>query len=120
MIRTWRDVYAHYESYPGATLAGMRELVDSIQNSPYASSLYPWTSMFDLCISHTPVTHEEVVRGAPYLRISPKSNTAIEFRYIDTPNKDRQWVRTCTPDESFNRLEHFFRQIHWFVEVSDV
>jgi hypothetical protein len=67
--------------------------------------------MMDLCITQTPVAYP--YKG-PYLRISPKSNDAFEFRYIDTWDEKKQWHRNVPPDEAVERLERFVAALHWF------
>jgi hypothetical protein len=49
----------------------------------------------------------------PYLRISPRFDGTIEFRYIDTHIEDKQWRRVVNENDAFARLERFMGQVHW-------
>lgn len=49
--------------------------------------------MFDLCIVQTEVSYPDD-GPCPSLRVSPISEHQIEFRYIDTHDKAKQWHRT--------------------------
>ena len=113
MIRPWseiRQLYADTAS-ASAALTAMLDLVDEIENSMYADGLFAWTSMHDLCIAQTAVTYPH---DGPYLRISPRENGRLEFRYLDTPNADKQWHRTVEGKDAFTRLQSFVEQLHWF------
>ena len=88
----------------------MVALVEQIEASHYAKGLHGWTSMHDLCIAQTPGSPQ----SGPYLRIAPRFDGKIEFRYIDTYRAERQWHRIVNEDEAFSRLERFFDQLHWF------
>jgi hypothetical protein len=92
----------------------MLALVQAIEASRYASGLYAWQSMHDLCIVQTPVNYPY---DGPYLRISPLVGGKLEFRYFDTFKKDHQWHRTVEGSEGFDRLERFIDQIHWFTNL---
>jgi hypothetical protein len=109
MIRPWNEIREFYESY--SPLGIMLALVSEIEKSRYSTGLHAWTSMQDLCIAQMPV---EYPYNGPYLRISPLSEDRCEFRYVDTPSKEKQWSRIATRAESFARLESFFGQLHWF------
>ena len=87
----------------------MINLIDYICASEL-SSLSAWTSMHDLCISQTPVTYPDT---GPYLRVSPLANDQLEFRYVDTPEKHKQWCRIVSFEDAVPRLDGFVRQLHW-------
>jgi hypothetical protein len=89
----------------------MTALVDQIEANPQLSRLYAWTSMHDLQIVQTPVTHPY---EGPRLVISPKPDDTIEFRYVDTEITSRQWHRIVAAPEAFSRLLRFTDQLHWF------
>lgn len=112
MTRPWEDIRERYvESIrAGVPLQAMLALVERIEQSPLRS-LLGWTSMHDLCIVQTPVSYPY---DGPYLRISPLQNGTIEFRYIDTYFKDKQWHRVVSEDAAFERLVGFTNQLHWF------
>ena len=88
----------------------MVELVTAVDKSRYAEGLRAWTSHWDLCIVQAP---EEYPYTGSYLRISPLRGNQLEFRYVDTPRKEKQWVRTVDGTEGFSRLESFLQQLHW-------
>jgi hypothetical protein len=58
----------------------MLHLTEQIEASRYAAGIFGETSMHDLCIMQTSGAFWQ---GA-YLRISPRFDGTIEFRYIDT------------------------------------
>lgn len=89
----------------------MHELVRAIEASRYKDGLFGWTSANDLCIVQTPVTYPY---DGPVLKISPASDGQLEFRYIDTHIKDKQWHRLVDGPAAFARLENFIKQLHWF------
>ena len=118
MTQSWskiRERYAEKVGY-GLPYQGMLRLVEQIEQSKFANGLFAWTSMHDLCIVQTPVSFPYY---GPCLRISPRDNGTIEFRYIDTYVKENQWHRVVHADFAFERLVHFTEQLHWFVP-SDV
>jgi len=41
-------------------------------------------------------------------------NGSIEFRYIDTYDKSKQWHRTAEADPAWARLIKFLDQLGWF------
>ena len=110
MIKPWDQIRKHYAT-SGNAFPGMHELVCQIESSRYKDGLFAWTSMWDLCIVQTPVTYPY---DGPLLKISPISDGQIEFRYLDTPVKDKQWHRVVESAAAFARLESFIKQLHWF------
>ena len=119
MVRSWDEIRETYSDFVenGLKLKPMLNLVESIQESPYADGLYAWTSMHDLCIVQAPVTYPY---DGPYLRISPQFNGKVEFRYVDTHVASKQWHRTESEEKLFKRLEGFLNQLHWFVKERKV
>jgi hypothetical protein len=105
------QLYAEWSTTGLPSLAAMYDLVHVIEQSRYASDLFAWTSMHDLCIVQLPVSYPHAY---PYLRISPKSDSLLEFRYIDTAIQAQQWSRTVEGTQGFARLERFLEQLHWF------
>jgi hypothetical protein len=87
----------------------MEELATFIAVRPLREMLFGFTSMHDLCIQQT--MHQPT--SVAYLRISPQGSGLIEFRYVDTRNKERQWHRIEPPERVVERLESFLRQLHW-------
>jgi hypothetical protein len=90
----------------------MVRLVEQIEASSYVTGVWAWTSVHDLCVAQMPVTHP--FHAGSYLRISPMFDGNIEFRYLDTYFKSRQWQRIVPEAEAFLRLERFFEQLNWF------
>jgi hypothetical protein len=113
MIMSWAEVKEFYQSLADQhpRLSPMLRLVEAVESSRYASGLYPWTSMADLCVQQVPSGKPY---DGPFLRISPRSDSTVEFRYIDTGVESRQWHRVVEADHAFARLERFIEQLHWF------
>ena len=114
LVKPWSEIRGYYAEMvsPEPAVASMLKLVSAIESSRYAAGLFAWTSMLDLCIVQTPVSYPF---AGPYLRISPCAHGQLEFRYLDTFVKARQWSRTVDGSEGFARLERFIDQLHWFV-----
>jgi len=114
MTRPWADIVSHYRCRVegGMDIGAMLRLVEQIEASSYARGLYAWTSMHDLCIVQVPGV--DAYEGH-HLRISPRFDGTIEFRYIDTPNREKQWHRVVKEEDAFQRLERFIDQLHWVV-----
>lgn len=123
MTKPWPLIVSRYRDYKGEELSilAMLTLSEYIENSNLANSLFAWTSMFDLCITQTEVTHPY---HGPYLLISPvgygldtprslAENGKIEFRYIDTYVTEKQWHRIVSPDDVVLQLLKFLKQLHW-------
>jgi hypothetical protein len=113
MIKTWKDIETFYQELVtnGLPLHGMVRLVEQIEESPYAGGLYGETSMHDLCL--TQIASSAYPDG-PHLRISPRFDGTIEFRYIDTYVREKQWHRVVKEGDAFSRLVHFIDQLRWF------
>jgi hypothetical protein len=79
-----------------------------------ATGLVGWTSINDLCIVQSDVSHPY---DGPLLRLSPVSKNKLEFRYEDTGIKAKQWHRTVDADEALSRLLTFLGQLRWFPAV---
>jgi hypothetical protein len=109
MIRPWSEIERFYREL-GKDAQPTLRLVERIQVSRYASMLHAWTSMMDLCIVQVPGPHPY---DGPFLRISPRSDGTMEFRYLDTGIAARQWHRIVKAEDAFDRLERFMEQLHW-------
>jgi hypothetical protein len=109
MIRPWSEIESFYRDL-GTVAQSMLRLVERIQASPYASMLHAWTSMMELCIVQVPGPRPY---DGPFLRISPRPDGSIEFRYLDTGITARQWHRIVKAEDAFDRLERFMEQLHW-------
>jgi hypothetical protein len=46
--------------------------------------------------------------------MAPVSEDRIEFRYLDTLDKAKQWHRTVDADQALPRLIKFLDQLKWF------
>ena len=119
--QTWDDVRDRYQSVSDTEswVSAMLELVDHISSSPVGKGLYPWTSMFDLIITQTPTAPFGGSYPMPLLKISPKGNGKIEFRYADTGDEDRQWIREVHQEQATSRFDGFIDQLGWLVKVEN-
>ena len=112
MHRPWSEIRDHYaKDLPGLDLRWMRGLVAHLEQSGKAASLFGFTSMSDLVISQTPPSYPVL---PPHLRISPRPDGTLQFRYIDAQRAEDQWHRTVAGAEGVRRLESFFEQLRWF------
>ncbi len=113
MTKPWPEIIARYDDHKGAerSIRTLGTLARRIGESPLATGLFAWTSMFDLCIVQTEVTHPY---DGPFLRLSPNSEDQIELRYVDTLNKGKQWHRTVDAEHAFARLIKFLDELRWF------
>jgi hypothetical protein len=91
----------------------MLELTQHIANSPLASGLYGWTSMFDLFVTQTEVAYPY---DGPRLRVAPlfPNGRLVELRYLDTMEENKQWCRTVEAAHTVPRFLKFLDQLHWF------
>jgi hypothetical protein len=112
--KPWNDIADFYRDLVrrGMQIQGMLRLTEQIEASPYSAGIFGETSMHDLCIMQTSGAFWQ----GPYLRISPRFDGTIEFRYIDTQIIARQWHRVVKEDDAFGRLVGFFDQLHWLAK----
>jgi hypothetical protein len=89
----------------------MIELIDHLESSGKAQYLFAFTSMFDLIISQTQPKHPDM---PPHLRISPRRDAKLEFRYFDSRDPGHGVCRIVASDEAVARIEKFFDQLRWF------
>ena len=112
MIKPWDNILSFYATLEQIESSGaMTQLVRDIVSSRYKEGLFAWTSAFNLCIVPTPVIYPY---NGPYLKISPLQEDQLEFRYIDTCIKAKQWHRIVAGSDGFTRLERFLEHLHWF------
>ena len=113
MIRPWKEIGAYYQDLVinGLPFQAMVRLVEQIEASRYAGGVHGETSMHDLLV--TQLASGSYPDG-PHLRISPRIDGTIEFRYIDTYVRERQWHRLVKGEDAFSRLAGLFDQLHWF------
>jgi hypothetical protein len=94
--RSWHNIKLFYErlAASGVPVQAMSRLVQDIQTTPYASGLFAWTSMLDLRVAKMPAMLRD---PGPHPRISPVFDGNIDFLYVDTNTKNRQWRRAESP-----------------------
>jgi hypothetical protein len=117
--RPWSEVVHHYEDVVGchgSNMAPMLQLVEQIQASGFAERLFPYTSMFTLCIgcAHVRRMHQEELR----ITFDP-TRQEFQFEYWSNPfDKPGPWKRTCPAAEGFATLERFLlKRVRWFKRV---
>jgi hypothetical protein len=117
MTRAWPDILRTYEEFVshGLRLQAMINLIAQIQQS-HLKSLFGWTSMHDLCIAQT---EAEYPYDGPFLRISPRFDGSLEFRYCDRPLTEWQWHRVVPEADAFDRFVRFADELHWFPQRID-
>jgi hypothetical protein len=114
MTQPWPQIVARYEDYKGEvqSIHTLGRLARRISESPLERSLFASPHMFDLDIVQIPVSDPF---DGPFLRLSPVlSEDRIEFRYIDTYDKAKQWHRMAEADQAWARLIKFLDQLGWF------
>ena len=115
MIKPWPAIVAQYADYAnrGPAIDAMLDLSQRISNSPLASGLYGWTSMFDLFITQTAVAYPY---DGPRLRVAPllPDGQLVELRYLDTMEEGKQWSRTVEAALAVPRFLKFLDQLRWF------
>jgi hypothetical protein len=113
MTSAWAEIVNRYRerAEAGVPLRGMLDLVEQIAASRYAQALHAWTSVQDLCIAQE--ARADSPYDGPYLRVTPRFDGTVEFRYVDTFIESRQWHRIVKEEDAFTRLERFIDQLHW-------
>ena len=113
MIRPWREIKSYYAELlaRGTPIQRMLQLVEAIEQSSFANGVHGETSMHDLCLTQIAAPRSA---SDPYLRISPRFDGTVEFRYVDTHVQSKQWHRAVDENEAFRRLVRFFDQLNWF------
>jgi hypothetical protein len=118
MIRPWGGIRRHYVDLASRAswLEPIKALVDQIEASPTLSRLHAWTSVIDLHIVQTLVTYPY---DGPVLVISPRRDGSVEFRYVDTMIRSKQWNRVVPGTAAFVRLQWFTDQLHWLARYGE-
>lgn len=113
MTKTWEQIEKFYTDLQSnnPTSVSMLKLVKQIRESSYAEGIHAWTSCLELNITQSETTYP---CEDQYLCIKPVDHEMVEFRFVDTPIKKKQWNRTVPADEAFDRLKRFFNELHWF------
>jgi hypothetical protein len=117
--KPWPDIEQFYRnlsrSFPDASFRqafdAVGDLAAYVCAGPLALELFGWTSMHDLCIQQVDVEPH----SGPFLKISPRQDGTVEFRYYDTHIEARQWSRVVPPHGVRGRFEAFLNQLHWTV-----
>jgi hypothetical protein len=119
MVQPWSSIREFYADLVQSELklTGLLKLVTFIEDTPLSSGLHGWTSMLELNISQTPEVYWP--DPGPTLKIIPDFKGNLEYRYIDTYDKSRQWVRVVPEAQGIERLLGFLNQLHWFSELPD-
>ena len=109
---SWADVQRFFDnlSAKDPQFGAIRYLTSQIARSGYALGLHPWTAMHELCICQIDSPGRHL---APHLRITSLGD-GLEFRYIDTAIRERQWVRVVPNAAGFDRFVSFLDQLNWF------
>jgi hypothetical protein len=116
--RPWTEIAELYRSLSEkhAAFRSMQNLVEQIAESKYSSGLFAATSMHTLLIAQT----QEFDWDKEILRVSLDVHSGeLIFDFQETNSnhpKYQHWIRRCSPDEGFTRLERFLALKKWFVE----
>lgn len=120
--RPWSNVVQYYQNLVpdhGWNIEPMIQLVKQIEASGFAAGLFPYTSMFTLCIAHrhTPRMHQEELR----ITFSPAENR-FHFEYWSQPLvKPGPWKRTCGAEDGFATLERILlKRVRWFKRIDNM
>lgn len=109
MTQPWSEIVARYQNCKtrNRSIRGLETLARQISESALATGLFADTSMFDLRITQIPVSYPY---DGPVLQVSSFDEHHLEFRYLDTFNKDDQWYRIVDADQALPRLI----SLRWF------
>ena len=112
LIQPWSKIVAHYEECGGEnqSIHALRDLSRKIASTSLSSRLYGWTSVLDLCIAQAEARYPY---DGPRLVISPLPGNLVEFRYVDTYEKDKLWHRIVESTEVVSRFQAFLSQLRW-------
>ena len=118
MTRPWSEIVAFYDGHlqRESSFQAVGNVARHIGGGQLRSGLFAWTSMHDPCITQMPVSYP--YDGA-YLRISPRFDGTVEFKYLDTWDEQKQWCRTVAAADTVPRLLRFLHQLRWFPHRSE-
>ena len=110
MTRPWQEIVKHYSDLKvqSRSIRALGDLASRVANSRYRSGLFAWTSMSSLCITQIEVSHPY---DGPHLRLSPITDDRVEFRFVDTRERNHQWHREVAAEDAYDRLEKFLRSV---------
>lgn len=96
----WPEIRQRYAEAPDfAWTGGMLALVDHLSRT----SLHAWTSMFDLCVTRSPVAYPY---EGPVVRVCPVADTALLA--LQWPDDRVHFVAASDAVTLFQRLAHQF------------
>lgn len=119
ITRSWASIVETYEQSGSSNpaVAALAALSRHVRDSDLSVALFGWTSVLDLCIIQRPEGWPPL---APYLVIEPLHDGNLEFRYLDTLERQKQWHRTVPAADAVVQLERFLKQLHWVVRSPSV
>ncbi len=107
--QSWESVVERYREIPFA--APIVRLAAAIRDCPYASLLFPVTSMFDIRVYQMPDTR--FARECLILRFdSGRQEFVMEF--LEHHEISPRWKKRLSADESFSGFIHFLALKKWF------
>jgi hypothetical protein len=107
--QSWESVVERYRDIPVA--APLVCLAAAIRDCPYASMLFPVTSMFDIRIYQVPNTR--FARECLIIRFD-FGKKEFEMVYIEHHEVTPRWRKISPVDESFSAFIHFLALKNWF------
>jgi hypothetical protein len=107
--QSWESVVARYREIPFA--APHARLAAAIRDCPYASLLFPVTSMFDIRIYQKPDTR--FARECLIIRFDSKKKE-FEMEYLEHHEITPRWKKRSAVEESFSGFIHFLALKNWF------
>jgi hypothetical protein len=116
--RPWPEVVEFYRALvvdSGWDLRPMLELIEKIASSPYATGLFPATSLARLCLARTRTirwNHEMLT-----VQYDPVGGRFL-FEYFEASPSPKPWVTSCPAAEGRARLEWLLKKrLRWFREL---
>jgi hypothetical protein len=124
MAPDWPQIIAHYRRMRADTemnrayqraASGVGDVAEYIGATWLQRCLFGHTSHYDLCIYQTA---QRPTEAFPYLRIEALGSGDVQFRYIDSVWRMKQWHRVVPPEQTVPRFKRFLDQLHW-ISASD-
>jgi hypothetical protein len=107
--QSWESVVARYRDIPAAS--PLVRLAEAIRDCPYASLLFPVTSMFDIRIYQAPDTR--FARECLIIRFDFEKKE-FEMQYLEHHEVTPRWKKCSTIEESFSGFVHILALKNWF------
>ena len=117
MTRPWPSIEAHFRELNDPARTAIADLCAFIEARRIRTGLYGWTSLWTLCVVQKPAAYPH---DGPYLSIEPLQDGTVEFRYVDTFNKAKQWSRVEKPDGVIHRFRNTMKQLSWFTDPASL